>query len=110
MYQVMYEEASQVASDAVGSIRTVASFCAEGKVLDLYHDKCKFPLRKGIHQGFLSGTAFGFSNFVMYAAYALCFWFGAKLVQQGKADFQQVFKVKTGFLLPLPLIIIIVII
>ncbi|KEH36681.1 ABC transporter B family protein [Medicago truncatula] len=29
---VMYEEASQVANDAVGSIRTVASFCAEQKM------------------------------------------------------------------------------
>ncbi|KAK1557873.1 hypothetical protein Q3G72_033533 [Acer saccharum] len=29
--KVMYEEASQVANDAVGSIRTVASFCAEQK-------------------------------------------------------------------------------
>ncbi|KAK9135504.1 hypothetical protein Syun_014834 [Stephania yunnanensis] len=28
---MMYEEASQFANDAVGSIRTVASFCAEDK-------------------------------------------------------------------------------
>uniref|UniRef100_A0A2N9G6V4 Uncharacterized protein n=1 Tax=Fagus sylvatica TaxID=28930 RepID=A0A2N9G6V4_FAGSY len=32
--KMMYEEASQVANDAVGSIRTVASFCAEEKELD----------------------------------------------------------------------------
>ncbi|MCI16475.1 ABC transporter B family member 9-like, partial [Trifolium medium] len=31
--KVMYEEASQVATDAVSSIRTVASFCAESKVM-----------------------------------------------------------------------------
>lgn len=31
---MMYEEASQVANDAVSSIRTVASFCAEQKVMD----------------------------------------------------------------------------
>ncbi|KAK4848151.1 hypothetical protein QYF36_009814 [Acer negundo] len=30
--KMMYEEASQVANDAVGSIRTVASFCAEEKM------------------------------------------------------------------------------
>ncbi|KAH9291620.1 hypothetical protein KI387_043189 [Taxus chinensis] len=30
--KLVYEEASQVANDAVGSIRTVASFCAEDKV------------------------------------------------------------------------------
>jgi ATP-binding cassette subfamily B (MDR/TAP) protein 1 len=90
----MYEEASQIAADAVGSIRTVASFGAEGKVMELYQDKCKFPMQKGIRQGFVSGAAFGFSNFVMYTSYALCFWYGAQLVREGKADFEQVFKVR----------------
>jgi ATP-binding cassette subfamily B (MDR/TAP) protein 1 len=33
---VKYEEASQVANDAVDSIRTVASFCAEQKMMDMY--------------------------------------------------------------------------
>lgn len=91
--KVMYEDASQVATDAVGSIRTVSSFCAEDKVLSLYHDKCRFPLQKGVRQGMLSGVAFGFSNFIMFAAYAFCFWFGAKLVENGKTSFEDVFRV-----------------
>nr|CAB3476966.1 unnamed protein product [Digitaria exilis] len=40
--KMMYEEASQVANDAVGSIRTVASFSAEEKVMDLYKKKSSF--------------------------------------------------------------------
>ncbi|KAG2407375.1 ABC transporter B family member 11 [Vigna angularis] len=32
----LYEEASQVANDAVGNIRTVAAFCAEEKVMNFY--------------------------------------------------------------------------
>ncbi|KAF5937243.1 hypothetical protein HYC85_024749 [Camellia sinensis] len=48
--QVMYEDASQVANDAVGSIRTVASFCAEEKVMELYREKCEGPLKNGIRQ------------------------------------------------------------
>ncbi|KVH89702.1 AAA+ ATPase domain-containing protein [Cynara cardunculus var. scolymus] len=47
----LYEDASQVASDAVGSIRTVASFCAEEKVMKLYEKKCESPRRAGIQQG-----------------------------------------------------------
>ncbi|MCO5550954.1 hypothetical protein L7F22_004449 [Adiantum nelumboides] len=90
--KVMYEDASQVASDAVGSIRTVASFCAEDKVMILYHDKCRSPLAKGVRQGFMSGSIFGFANFVMFAAYSLCFWFGAKLVKNGQTNFEDVFK------------------
>eukprot|EP00249_Psilotum_nudum_P024545 c29214_g2_i1 orf=143-4090(-) len=91
--KVMYEEASQVANDAVSSIRTVASFCAEDKVLGLYSEKCRVPLKEGIRQGLLSGTGFAFSNFVMYSSYALCFWFGAKLVHEGRANFRDVFRV-----------------
>ncbi|KAJ0042290.1 hypothetical protein Pint_17515 [Pistacia integerrima] len=47
----MYEEASQVANDAIGSIRTVASFCAEEKVMEIYQKKCEDPLKASIKQG-----------------------------------------------------------
>ncbi|KAE9460329.1 hypothetical protein C3L33_07767, partial [Rhododendron williamsianum] len=58
---IMYEEASQVASDAVGSIRTVASFCAEGKV-----------------------RVSSASQFLVYAG---SFYTGAKLVKDEKTTF-----------------------
>lgn len=51
----MYEEASQVASDAISSIRTVASFSAERRLMDTYKKKCEVPLRHGIRRGIASG-------------------------------------------------------
>ncbi|KAF9669200.1 hypothetical protein SADUNF_Sadunf14G0083100 [Salix dunnii] len=92
----MYEEASQVANDAVGSIRTVASFCAEEKVMHLYRRKCEGPMRTGIRQGMISGTGFGVSFFLLYSVYATCFYVGAQLVQHGKATFPEVFRVGMG--------------
>ncbi|KAJ8632464.1 hypothetical protein MRB53_025800 [Persea americana] len=62
--KMMYEEASQVANDAVGSIRTVASFCAEDKVMELYKKKCEAS-----------------------------FYAGARLVENGKTTFTEVFRV-----------------
>ncbi|KAL6004059.1 ABC transporter B member 21 [Asimina triloba] len=59
----MYEDASQVANDAVGSIRTVASFCAEDRVMELYQKKCE------------------------------AFYAGARFVEDGKATFRDVFRV-----------------
>ncbi|KAJ8766493.1 hypothetical protein K2173_022552 [Erythroxylum novogranatense] len=56
----MYEEASQIANDAVGNIRTVASFCAEEKV-ELYEKKCEGPLRKGMREGLIGGVSYGIS-------------------------------------------------
>ncbi|KAJ6723258.1 hypothetical protein OIU74_007767 [Salix koriyanagi] len=89
----MYEEASQVANDAVGSIRTVASFCAEEKVMQLYRRKCEGPMRTGIRQGMISGAGFGVSFFLLFSVYAACFYVGAQLVQHGKTTFTEVFRV-----------------
>ncbi|KAG6544499.1 hypothetical protein Mapa_014137 [Marchantia paleacea] len=91
--KVMYEDASRVANDAVSSIRTVASFCAEDRICNLYEEKCKEPVKTGTRQGLIAGTALGFSNFVMFSTYALCFWAGGKLVDNGTLTFKQVFRV-----------------
>ncbi|KAJ9135937.1 hypothetical protein P3X46_033057 [Hevea brasiliensis] len=91
--KLMYEEASQVANDAVGSIRTVASFCAEKKVMDLYQEKCNGPVKKGVRLGLVSGAGLGFSFFILYCTNAFCFYIGSVLVQHGKATFGEVFKV-----------------
>ncbi|XP_050239583.1 ABC transporter B family member 11-like [Quercus robur] len=89
----MYEEASQVANDAVGSIRTIASFCAEEKMMELYHKKCEGPIRTGKRQGLISGIGFGLSFFIMGSVYACCYYAGAQLVKHGKATFSEVFQV-----------------
>lgn len=91
--KIMYEEASQVANDAVGSIRTVASFCAENKVMDLYQKKCDGPMKHGLRLGLVSGGGFGFSFLVLYCTNAFCFYIGSVLVQHNKATFGEVFKV-----------------
>ncbi|CAJ1949076.1 unnamed protein product [Sphenostylis stenocarpa] len=91
--EMMYEEASQVAKDAVGNIRTVASFCAEDKVMDLYRMKCEDPMKTGIWQGLISGLGFGVSFFLLFCVYATSFYAGARLVASGEASFSDVFRV-----------------
>ncbi|KAJ8435231.1 hypothetical protein Cgig2_028417 [Carnegiea gigantea] len=88
-----YEEASQVANDAVGSIRTVASFCAEEKVMQLYEKKCEGPMEAGIKQGLISGVGFGLSFALLFCVYASSFYAGAQLVGHGKTTFSKVFRV-----------------
>ncbi|PON83068.1 ABC transporter [Trema orientale] len=91
--KMMYEEASQVANDAVGSIRTVASFCSEEKVMELYRMKCEGPTRTGILRGVISGIGFGVSFLLLFCVYAMSFYSGARLVEDGKATFSDVFRV-----------------
>ncbi|KAM3337483.1 hypothetical protein P3S68_031808 [Capsicum galapagoense] len=92
----LYEDANQVASEAVGSIRTVASFSAEEKVVQLYKRRCEVPVRAGIKEGLLSGAGYGFSMFCLYSVYAISFYAGARLVESGKVTFAEVFRVFYG--------------
>jgi ATP-binding cassette subfamily B (MDR/TAP) protein 1 len=89
----MYEDASQIANDAVGSIRTVASFCAEDKVMQLYEEKCEGPVKAGIKEGLISGIGFGMANFFLFNVYATTFYAAAQLVKDGKTTFTDVFRV-----------------
>ncbi|GAB2287613.1 ATP-binding cassette sub- B member 9 [Dionaea muscipula] len=91
--KLLYEEASQVANDAVGSIRTVHSFCSEKKVMDLYEQKCEGPKKHGVRLGLVSGVGFGSSFLALYCVNAFCFYIGAVLIRHHKATFGEVFKV-----------------
>ncbi|KAG2599993.1 ABC transporter B family member 4-like isoform X2 [Panicum virgatum] len=91
--KVMYEDASQVVTEAIGNIRTVASFCAEKRVITSYTQKCKASMKQGIRSGTVGGLGFSFSNLMMYLAYALCFYVGALFVHEGKSTFKDVFRV-----------------
>ncbi|KAL7158153.1 hypothetical protein ABFS83_02G122900 [Erythranthe nasuta] len=91
--KLMYEEASQVVNDAVGNIRTVASFCAQERVLEIYTKKCEGPTTNGIKQGLTSGVGFGLSVCFLYLVYATSFYAGARFVQDGKATTSDIFRV-----------------
>ncbi len=41
----------------------------------------------------MAGLGFAFSNFILFATYALAFWYGGKLIRDGTMDFGQVLKV-----------------
>ncbi|XP_073138937.1 ABC transporter B family member 11-like [Henckelia pumila] len=92
----LYEEATQVAGDAVGNIRIVASYSAEEKVLALHTKKCEVPLKLGTKQGLLSGAGYGISFFFLYSVYAVSFYAGARLVDAGTTTFGHVFRVFLG--------------
>ncbi|CDP05477.1 unnamed protein product [Coffea canephora] len=89
-------EATQVAIDAVGSIRTVASFSAEDKVISLYEKKCNGPATTGIKRGLYGAVGYGLSMFLLYSIYATIFYAGAQFVEAGKITFSDVFQVFYG--------------
>ncbi|CDP18109.1 unnamed protein product [Coffea canephora] len=77
--ELIYTEQSQVASDAIGNIRTVASICAEDKVMELYRKKSGTKMTYWIRLGIIS-INFGISQFGYFFTSALCFYIGSVLV------------------------------
>ncbi|CAN6278442.1 unnamed protein product [Urochloa humidicola] len=89
----IYEQASTIASDAIGNIRTVASFCIEERIVENYRKKCEGPVKQGVRQGAISGAGYGFSFALLFCFYAVSFYVGALFIHNGTADVGQVFKV-----------------
>ncbi|XP_078435341.1 ABC transporter B family member 3-like isoform X2 [Wolffia australiana] len=94
-----YDEASQVANDAVRGIRTVASFSAEEKMMELYKNKSESSIRAGLRQGLIGGVGFGFSVFLLFGTFSTIFYIGARFVREGKAQPIDVFQVMFALIL-----------
>lgn len=96
--QLLYEDASQIAMDAVTSIRTVASFCGEKRVMAIYNKKCEASKNQGVRTGMVAGLGFGFSYLMLNLTYGLCFYVGAQFIRHEISTFSAVFKVKMHYL------------
>ncbi|MCO5571430.1 hypothetical protein L7F22_025170 [Adiantum nelumboides] len=90
--KAMYEQTSQIAHEAISSIRTVASFCAEKKVLCFYQNKSIDCVKAGIRRALIGGFGLGVSYVVMYGSLGLSFWVGGHLVFSGKVTFDGFIK------------------
>ncbi|XP_035227144.1 ATP-dependent translocase ABCB1-like isoform X2 [Stegodyphus dumicola] len=79
-----YGAAGAVAEEVLSSIRTVAAFGGEKKEIERYNN-CLIPAsKKGIKRGLLTSIGAGLIWFCIYAGYALAFWYGVKLIVDGK--------------------------
>lgn len=52
------------------------------------------PERVGARTSQINGISFAFSQFVVFAAYALSYWYGGLLVKRGQASFKDVLQVR----------------
>ncbi|KAE8707263.1 hypothetical protein F3Y22_tig00110384pilonHSYRG00169 [Hibiscus syriacus] len=59
------------AIEAVGNIRTVAAFCAEEKILDLYARELVEPSKRSFNRGQIVGIFYGISQFFILSSYGL---------------------------------------
>ncbi|KAK6140834.1 hypothetical protein DH2020_025428 [Rehmannia glutinosa] len=87
-----YLKANMLAGEAVSNIRTVAAFCSEQKVLDLYAHELIEPSKSSFRRGQAAGIFYGVSQFFIFSSYGLALWYGSTLIEKELASFKSVMK------------------
>ncbi|KAA8522036.1 hypothetical protein F0562_012650 [Nyssa sinensis] len=87
-----YLKANMFAGEAVSNIRTVAAFCSEEKVLNLYACELVEPSKRSFTRGQIAGIFYGVSQFFIFSSYGLALWYGSELMAKGLSSFKSVMK------------------
>jgi len=95
---VVFAAAGRIASEAVDNIRTVTSLGIGNYFLDRYKFELQGPAKASKKSAWVTGIAFGFSEFCMFAIWAASFSYGAKLIEDGDCDFLGVMKAISALL------------
>ncbi|GAB1289407.1 Phosphatidylcholine translocator ABCB4 [Apodemus speciosus] len=75
-----YAKAGAVAEEALGAIRTVIAFGGQDKELERYQKHLENAKKIGIKKAISANISMGIAFLLIYASYALAFWYGSTLV------------------------------
>ncbi|CAE6468894.1 unnamed protein product [Rhizoctonia solani] len=75
-----HEESAQVACEAAGAIKTVASLTREKDCCDNYSRSLEGPLQRSNRTALYSNAFYALSQSMIFFVIALVFWYGSKLV------------------------------
>ncbi|NXF94574.1 MDR1 protein, partial [Eubucco bourcierii] len=78
--QSAYAKAGAVAEEVLAAVRTVIAFGGQEKEIKRYHKNLEDAKRIGIKKSITSNISMGAAFFLIYASYALAFWYGTTLV------------------------------
>jgi len=93
-----YAESSNVASEAISNVRTIASLHREEIVLQKYSETLKKPIGDRKRKCLFLGLGYGYSQCTIFFTYAAVFRLGIELVITGDTTFDNVFRVITAIL------------
>ncbi|XP_069318512.1 phosphatidylcholine translocator ABCB4 isoform X2 [Eulemur rufifrons] len=75
-----YAKAGAVAEEALGAIKTVIAFGGQNKELERYQKHLENAKEIGIKKAISANISMGIAFLLIYASYALAFWYGSTLV------------------------------
>ncbi|KAI9507265.1 P-loop containing nucleoside triphosphate hydrolase protein [Russula earlei] len=84
-------ESAQIACEAAGSIRTVASLTREDDCLEIYSKSLEKPLRESNATSLWSNLLFAISQSFAFFVISLTFWYGSRLVSYREFTSKQFF-------------------
>ncbi|GAB9474253.1 Multidrug resistance protein abc superfamily [Globisporangium polare] len=85
-------ESGAHASEALCSIRTVVALGLQDPICDKFSHLLEKPLASGQREARINGLSIGFSSFILFAAYALVFWYGGEMVNRHDITFKQLIR------------------
>jgi len=88
--------AQQVASEALAAPRVVTALGLDVPLAGAYDALLARPAKRAAARGQVTGVFFGLSQFVLFAVYALAFYYGGRLVSEGKISFEAMLRVFFG--------------
>ncbi|XP_027395696.1 multidrug resistance protein 1 isoform X3 [Bos indicus x Bos taurus] len=88
-----YAKAGAVAEEVLAAIRTVTAFGGQKKELERYNKNLEEAKRIGIKKAITANISMGAAFLLIYASYALAFWYGTSLVLSGEYSIGHVLTV-----------------
>lgn len=88
-----YAKAGAVAEEVLAAIRTVIAFGGQKKELERYNKNLEEAKRIGIKKAITANISIGAAFLLIYASYALAFWYGTTLVLSNEYSIGQVLTV-----------------
>uniref|UniRef100_A0A8C0FWQ6 Uncharacterized protein n=1 Tax=Chelonoidis abingdonii TaxID=106734 RepID=A0A8C0FWQ6_CHEAB len=83
----VYARAGAVAEEILTAIRTVVVFNGQMKALAKYDVNLKNARKVGVKKPITTYTSLGFTEFILFGAFALAFWYGTKLIVEEKENY-----------------------
>lgn len=93
-----FADAGAVASEAVDNFDAVTSVGVQDVFISKYNAELEVPIRNGRRSALIAGIAFGISEFLAQALWAVTFWIGSIFVRSRHCDFVDLMKAITGLL------------
>ncbi|CAH8384941.1 unnamed protein product [Eruca vesicaria subsp. sativa] len=91
------DESSKLAAEAVSNIRTITSFSSQERILKLLERVQEGPRKESVRQSWLAGTVLATSRALITCTSVLNFWYGGKLIDDGKMKAKAFFEIFSMF-------------